>query len=170
MKSCPIIDFLTKYHLLPYSNDQHFSSNGARTLSLDPMSSSFHAVSESHLICWIWCNRRIMLTYVCNHVELQIFIPNNLYPFIFQMLTISQYMVLWWWDWTQCLNLFKLFQIHIYFATGVLFWLRYANSQNSLSLFLLSSDLKHVCLVVTLWMRLKMVTIAYLFLYIYFAI
>ena len=48
-----------------------------RMLRLDSMSSSFPAVSELHPFCSIWYKRRLVLTYICNSVQLQIFLPNT---------------------------------------------------------------------------------------------
>ena len=49
-------------------------------LRLDSMSLFFQAFSESHLFCSIWCNRRLVLTYMCNCVQLHIFLPNTPTP------------------------------------------------------------------------------------------
>ena len=50
----------------PFSTIHHFSKDGARIMRLDSMTSSFKADLESHLFCSIWCNRRLVLTYICN--------------------------------------------------------------------------------------------------------
>ena len=111
IQSCPLTDFHTKYFLFPFSNAHHFSRDGARTLRLnsmslpfhtvsesylfcsrdgartlrlDSMSLTFHAVPESHLFCSIERNRRFMLTYVCSHVKLQIFLTKQPLPSIFK--------------------------------------------------------------------------------------
>ena len=68
----------------PFSNGCHFSMDGARMLTLDSISSSFQARWESHLFCWIWCNRRPVLTYTCNPVQLCILSANTPYPSIFK--------------------------------------------------------------------------------------
>ena len=63
-----------------FSNGRHFSMDWARMLRLDSMSLSFPALSESFLFCSIWCNRRLILTYIWNPVNFQIFLPNTPYP------------------------------------------------------------------------------------------
>ena len=53
---------------------------GARMLRLDSISSSFRVVSESYLFCSTWCNTWLVLTDICNPVQLQIFLP--IYPYL----------------------------------------------------------------------------------------
>ena len=78
MQSCPIPDFLTKHPPTPpFLNGRHFSTDGGRMLRLDSMSLSFKVLSESYLFCSIWCNRRLVLTYIINPVQFQIFLPNT---------------------------------------------------------------------------------------------
>ena len=66
-----------------YSNVYHCSTDGGRMLRSDSMSLCFQVVSELHPFCSIWCNSRLVLTYICNSVQLQIFLPNT-YPSIFK--------------------------------------------------------------------------------------
>ena len=92
-----------------------------RMLRMDYMSSSFRAVSKSHLFCSIWCNRRLVLTYICNPVKFQIFLPNTPRPLHVHYLSTD--------------HLFELFQNHTYLTefsvTGDLFWLTYAILPNT---------------------------------------
>ena len=53
----------------PFSNGHHFSMDRARMLRLGSMSSFFQALSESHLFCSIWCNRRLVLTLTTEKCE-----------------------------------------------------------------------------------------------------
>ena len=59
-------------------------------LRSDSMSSSFQAVSELHTFCLIRCNRKLILTYICNLVQLPIFLANIPYPSLFKSSEMSQ--------------------------------------------------------------------------------
>ena len=54
---------------LLFSNAHHFATDEGRMLRLNSISSYFWAVSESHLFCSIWFNRRLVLTLTSEKCE-----------------------------------------------------------------------------------------------------
>ena len=114
MQSCPIGYFLTK-HPLPLYFQMVAISQWMELGCWDwtQCLCFFQDLSESHLFCLIRYNRRLVLTYICNPVQFQIFLPNTPYP------TIFKWMELGCWDWTQCFCFFKTFQNRTYFVLFV---------------------------------------------------